>query len=148
MSLKRNANLAFWLVLPRSFFSPTVSPLTSCEGTSSMSLSTQASQNINTYININNNRIKPKKPTTAFFRYFIDQRWPNGGSRAACGSLKDYLWLSINALSSLYNESSIPEITKRLFEGSVNQKQLLYERGTNSQSTYILNTMLFHCSRL
>ncbi|KAI2799978.1 hypothetical protein BLOT_012192 [Blomia tropicalis] len=57
---------------------------------------------------------KPKKPTTAFFRYFIDQRWPNGGSRAACGSLKDYLWLSINAL---YNESSIPEITKRLFEG-------------------------------
>ncbi|KAI2802425.1 hypothetical protein BLOT_009875 [Blomia tropicalis] len=55
MSLKRNANLAFWLVLPRSFFSPTVSPLTSCEGTSSMSLSAQASQSINTYINTNNN---------------------------------------------------------------------------------------------
>ena len=55
MSLKRNANLAFWLVLPRSFFSPTVSPLTSCEGTSSMSLSAQASQSVNTYINTNNN---------------------------------------------------------------------------------------------
>ena len=37
----------------------------------------------------------------------ISQGWPTCGSRATCGSLKDYLWLSINVLEFNFHFSVI-----------------------------------------